>query len=136
MTDVLTAEQRHRCMARIRGKNTEPERRVRSMIHRMGFRYRLHVTGLPGKPDIVLPLLQKVILVHGCFWHMHRCRFGRVKPATNACFWEVKREATRQRDVRVRRALWKAGWEVMTVWECELQESDKLQNRIRKFLTD
>ncbi len=136
MTDVLTAEQRHRCMARIRGKDTDPERNVRSIIHRMGFRYRLHVSGLPGKPDIVFPRLRKVVLVHGCFWHMHRCRFGRVKPATNANFWKTKREDNRQRDAKVRRALRKDGWNVLTVWECELREDDKLRKKLRRFLTD
>jgi DNA mismatch endonuclease (patch repair protein) len=136
MTDVLTAEQRHRCMARIRGKDTDPERNVRSIIHRMGFRYRLHVSGLPGKPDIVFPRLRKVVLVHGCFWHMHRCRFGRVQPATNANFWKTKREGNRQRDAKVRRALRKGGWNVLTVWECELREDDKLRKKLRRFLTD
>ncbi len=78
MTDVLTAEQRQRCMSRIRGKDTEPEKCVRRMIHRMGFRYRLHAAGLPGKPDLVMPRLRKVVFVHGCFWHMHRLRFSAI----------------------------------------------------------
>lgn len=136
MTDVLTAEQRHRCMARIRGKDTDPECNVRSILHRMGFRYRLHVSGLPGKPDIVLPRLRKVVFVHGCFWHMHRCHFGSVKPATNADFWKTKREGNRQRDAKVRRALRKAGWDVLAVWECELRDSDKLRKKMQTFLTD
>ncbi|MBN2302472.1 MAG: DNA mismatch endonuclease Vsr [Lentisphaerae bacterium] len=134
MSDVLTAEQRHRCMTRIRGKDTDPERQVRSMIHTMGFRYRLHVSGLPGKPDIVLPRLRKVVLVHGCFWHMHRCKFGRVQPATNANFWKVKREGNRRRDATVLRALQNAGWDVLTVWECELRDSDLLSDKIKRFL--
>ncbi|MFH1024939.1 MAG: DNA mismatch endonuclease Vsr [Planctomycetota bacterium] len=135
MTDVLTTEQRRRCMARIRRKDTDPERHVRSMIHRMGFRYRLNVTSLPGKPDIVLPRLRKVVLVHGCFWHMHRCKYGRVKPATNAGFWKAKREENRRRDARVRRALRIAGWDVLIVWECELRDGDKLRKRIHAFLS-
>ena len=102
----------------------------------MGFRYRLHASGLLGKPDIVLPRLLKVVFVHGCFWHMHRCRFGRVKPVTNANFWKTKREGNRQRDAKVRRALRKAGWNVLTVWECELRESDRLRRKLRTFLTD
>lgn len=136
MSDVLTAEQRHRCMAQIRGKDTDPERRVRSMIHRMGFRYRLHNSDIPGKPDIVLPRLRKIVFVHGCFWHMHRCRFGRVKPETNADFWRNKREGNRQRDAKVRRALRKTGWSVLTVWECELRDDNKLQKKLRTFLTE
>lgn len=136
MTDVLTAEQRHRCMARIRGKDTDPERHVRNMIHRMGFRYRLHASDLAGKPDIVLPRLRKVVFVNGCFWHIHPCRFGRVIPVTNANFWRTKREGNRQRDAKVRRALRKTGWSVLTVWECELREDDKLRRKLRAFLTD
>lgn len=135
MSDVLTTEQRQRCMAQIRGKDTAPERRVRSMIHRMGFRYRLHGPDLPGKPDIILPRLRKIIFVHGCFWHIHRCRFGLVKPVTNADFWKNKREGNRQRDEKVRRALRKTGWSVLTVWECELQDDNKLQKKLRTFLT-
>lgn len=136
MSDVLTADQRHRCMARIRGKDTDPERRVRSMIHRMGFRYRLHCSDLPGKPDIVLPRLRKIVLVHGCFWHMHRCRFGRVKPVTNTDFWKNKRESNRQRDANVRHALRRTGWNLLTVWECELRDNNTLQRKLRNFLTE
>lgn len=134
MTDVLTPEQRHRCMSRIRGKGTSPEMCVRRIIHRMGFRYRLHPAELPGKPDLVLSRLRKVVFVHGCFWHMHRCRFGRVKPDTNADFWRKKREGNRQRDARVRRALRKTGWSVLTVWECELRDSSRLHGKLKKFL--
>ena len=134
MTDVLTAEQRHHCMTRIRGKDTDPERRVRSMIHRSGFRYCLHVTSLPGKPDIVLPRLHKVILVHGCFWHMHRCKFGRVTPATNSDFWKTKREDNCRRDARVHQMLRNSGWGILTIWECELRNCEKLNARIQTFL--
>jgi len=136
MTDVLTAEQRQRCMSRIRGKDTGPEKFVRQMIHRMGFRYRLHSADLPGKPDLVLPRLRKVIFVHGCFWHMHRCRFGRVQPATNADFWKKKRESNRQRDAAVRWALRKEGWRVLTVWECEIRNIEKLQRKVWAFLKE
>lgn len=135
MTDVLTVAQRRKCMSRIRGKDTSPERKIRTMIHRMGFRYRIHVSDLPGKPDIVLPRLRKIILVHGCFWHMHRCRFGRVRPATNSTFWQNKREGNRQRDRKVCRALRRQGWHVLTVWECELRNPIKLEDKIEKFLS-
>ncbi len=134
MTDVLTVEQRHRCMSRIRGKDTGPEMCVRHLVHRMGYRYRLHVAGLPGKPDIVLARLRKVIFVHGCFWHMHRCRMGRVRPSTNADFWKAKREGNRKRDARKRQALKRAGWGVLTIWECDLRAPDRVAKKLRTFL--
>lgn len=136
MTDVLTAEQRQRCMSRIRCKDTEPEKSVRRMIHRMGYRYRLHVAGLPGKPDLVFTRLRKIVFVHGCFWHMHRCCLGRVKPVTNADFWKKKREGNRQRDAKVHRALRKEGWRVLTIWECEMGNVGKLQRKMRIFLEE
>lgn len=132
--DVLTPEQRRRCMSRIRGKDTGPEKCVRGILREMGLRYRLNVTGLPGKPDLVLRRLRKVVFVHGCFWHKHRCRLGRVQPATNAAFWERKREGNRQRDARTRRALRKQGWQVLTVWECETLNPDKLKRKLIAFL--
>jgi DNA mismatch endonuclease (patch repair protein) len=134
MTDVLTTEQRRRCMSRIRGKDTDPERRVRSIVHKLGFRFRLHVRDLPGSPDIVLPRLHKVIFVHGCFWHLHRCRYGRVTPATNYDFWKEKREGTRKRDLKTRKLLKIAGWKILVVWECELKDIPKLKTRIQAFL--
>ncbi len=92
MVDDLTPEQRSYCMSRIRSKDTKPEIIVRKLIHSMGFRFRLHRKDLLGKPDIVLPRLKKVIFVHGCFWHKHNCRFGRVKPKTNAMLLEKQTE--------------------------------------------
>lgn len=115
MTDVLTPDQRSYCMSRIHGKNTKPEMIVRRLAHAMGYRFRLHRKDLPGKPDLVFPRLQKVILVHGCFWHLHRCKYGRVTPKTNSEFWQSKREATRARDKRSIRALKALGWDVLVV---------------------
>lgn len=138
MVDVLTPEQRSKCMASIRGKHTKPELVVRRMIHAMGFRFRLHRKDLPGKPDIVLPSLKKVILVNGCFWHMHQCRYGRVKPRTNPEFWQAKRESNRERDIKNRRALRKMGWDVLVIWECwtkNMKDMKKLENRLWSFLT-
>ena len=100
MTDVHTREQRSRNMAAIRSKNTKPEIRVRSILHSLGYRFRLHRTDMPGKPDIVLPKHRTVIFVHGCFWHCHDCRFGRVIPATRADFWATKRAGNVERDQR------------------------------------
>jgi DNA mismatch endonuclease, patch repair protein len=99
MSDVLTPEQRRRCMTAIRGKDTKPEIAVRSMLDTLKMKYDLHRPDLPGKPDIVLARRKKIIFVHGCFWHAHNCRYGRVKPTSNASFWSEKRGNTRQRDV-------------------------------------
>ena len=113
MTDRLTKAQRSANMSRIRGKDTTPELTVRSLLHRMGYRFRLHRSDLPGKPDIVLPKYQSVIFVHGCFWHMHSCRRGRSTPVTNARFWKAKREANRKRDRRNVQRLRRLGWRVL-----------------------
>lgn len=121
-------------MSSIRGQNTKPERIVRSTLHRMGYRFRLQRRDLPGKPDIVLSSLRKVIFVHGCFWHMHRCKYGRVTPRTNARFWRVKREGNVVRDRRNISALRRAGWEVRVVWECQTRDLMRLTNRLSTFL--
>lgn len=133
MTDVLTVQQRSHNMASIRSKDTRPEMQVRSLIHRMGYRYGLHCRKLPGTPDIVLRRLRKVVLVNGCFWHMHSCRYGRVSPHTNREFWQSKRQGNVARDRRNIRALRKDGWKVLIVWECWTRKDD-LQSRIRRFL--
>jgi DNA mismatch endonuclease (patch repair protein) len=134
MTDVLTPEQRRRCMAAIRGRNTRPELLVRSMVHRMGHRYRLHSRALPGQPDLVFPSKKKIIFVHGCFWHMHRCRYGRVRPRTNTEFWDSKRRANAARDKRNSAALRAAGWRVLVVWECSTRNPETLIKRLADFL--
>ena len=134
MADVLTPTQRSRCMSCIRSKNTKPEILVRSMLHRMGFRFRLHRKDLPGRPDIVLPRYRAVVLVHGCFWHKHRCKYGRVTPKTNATFWEDKRNANVERDKKNILALRRKGWRVLVIWECWLSSPLKVEQRIRSFL--
>jgi len=135
-TDVLTPEQRHFNMSRIRGKDTKPEMVVRSMVHRMGYRFRLHRSDLPGKPDIVFPGRRKIIFVHGCYWHRHSCKYGRVTPKTNAAFWQTKLDGNKARDVRNRRKLRRLGWDVLIVWECQTKPAklDKLADRIVEFL--
>jgi DNA mismatch endonuclease (patch repair protein) len=124
-------------MAAIRGTDTRPEIRVRTVLHRLGYRFRLHRKDLPGKPDIVLPKYRTVIFVHGCFWHSHNCRYGTVKPATRVAFWSDKRTATVERDKRKERALREGGWRVLTVWECETKDSQglgrKLSDRLKQF---
>lgn len=135
MTDVHTPEQRSRNMAAIRSKNTKPEVVVRRLLCEMGLRYRLHGRDLPGKPDIVMPGRKLAIFVHGCFFHMHTCRYGRVVPATNTEFWQKKRSGNVARDKRNTMELRKLGWHVLTVWECETKEPENLRGRISPLFT-
>ncbi|TAP42970.1 very short patch repair endonuclease [Arthrobacter sp. S39] len=140
MADRLTPEQRSWNMSRIRGKNTKPELLVRRLLHAKGYRYRLHggagKSRLPGNPDLVFAGRRKVIFVNGCFWHFHDCRVGQHAPKANATFWEAKRTRTRSRDADQRRQLEEAGWEVLTVWECELKDGSALENQLVQFLGD
>jgi DNA mismatch endonuclease (patch repair protein) len=132
--DVLTPNQRSYCMSRIRGRDTKPEMVVRRLVHALGFRFRLHRRDLLGIPDLVLPKHRKLIFVHGCFWHMHSCRYGSVVPKTNAEFWNKKRLGNVARDDRNLRQLRRDGWRVLVVWECETREPEKLLPRLVKFL--
>ena len=118
--DVLTAAQRQLNMARVRGRDTKPEWQVRRDLHRAGFRYRLHIRALPGRPDLALPRHRTVIFVHGCFWHGHSCRAANL-PATRTDFWRAKIDGNRARDVASTKALIQSGWRVFTVWECALR---------------
>ena len=118
MSDIVTPEVRSRMMRGIRGKDTEPELIVRRYLHSHGFRYSLHVKGLPGRPDIVLPKYGMVIFVHGCFWHRHPgCRLA-YQPKSRQEFWEAKLAGNAERDVRDVTRLGALGWRVLTVWEC------------------
>lgn len=123
MTDVVDAATRSRMMAGIQAKNTRPELFLRKALHAMGFRYRLGGKGLQGKPDIIFPKKRVVIFVHGCFWHRHECKYFKW-PATNPQFWRDKICSNAQRDKRVAVELQSKGWTVLTVWECELKESN------------
>jgi DNA mismatch endonuclease (patch repair protein) len=134
MVDVLTPQQRSFNMSRIQSKNTRPEMIVRSIVHRLGFRYSLHSKILPGKPDLVLVRHRKIIDVYGCFFHVHSCRYGRVVPVTNAEFWKSKRLSNAARDKRNLKTLKRDGWKVMIVWECETRNLPKLSKRIERFL--
>jgi DNA mismatch endonuclease (patch repair protein) len=100
----------------------------------MGYRYALHVRRLPGNPDIVLVSRRKVIFVHGCFWHSHNCRHGRIAPVSNSEYWNNKRKRNAQRDKRRLSALRKEGWKVLVVWECWTRDQDSLRNRLKGFL--
>ncbi|MFM7059080.1 MAG: very short patch repair endonuclease [Planctomycetota bacterium] len=134
MTDVHSPSQRSRNMARIRSKDTRPEIAVRRLVHRLGYRFRLHQTDLPGRPDLVLKRHGRVIFVHGCFWHCHNCRYGAVTPATNSEFWEAKRAANVARDRRNRRRLKDLGWNVLVVWECGTRDPEALEKQVVAFL--
>jgi len=119
MPDVVSRETRSRMMSGIRGKNTQPELRVRQYLHARGFRFRLHDPRLPGRPDIVLPRYRTAVFVHGCFWHQHPgCRFAS-RPGTNAEFWRSKLAGNARRDAEVETLLQRQGWHVEVVWECE-----------------
>ena len=133
MADTLTPAQRSRCMAAIRSKNTGPEMLVRRLVHRLGYRYRLHVRGLPGTPDMVLPRHRKIIEVRGCFWHGHHCGAFTL-PATRRKFWKAKFERNLQRDRLNLRRLRRAGWRVLVLWECEVNREGKLLSKISRFL--
>jgi DNA mismatch endonuclease, patch repair protein len=121
-------------MSAIKGKNTRPEIAVRTLLHSLGYRFRLHRDDLPGRPDIVLPKHGVVIFVHGCFWHCHNCRFGAVTPATRPEFWAAKRRGTVERDARKRSELEAAGWKVFTVWECETHKPDALLKALEPLI--
>lgn len=138
MVDLPISPARSRQMSLVKSTNTGPELVVRRLVHAMGYRYRLHVKTLPGKPDLVFPGRRKVVLVHGCFWHRHRkpsCRLARL-PKSRLDFWEPKLEGNRQRDIANKRLLRRTGWSVLEVWECELKNLETLEARLRYFLED
>lgn len=131
----LHVRERSRIMAAVKSRNTTPEMIVRRIVHGLGYRYRLHVRALPGAPDLVFPRLRKILFVSGCFWHIHHCGRCRI-PAANRRYWIQKLERNAARDKRIRRALRRAGWRVLTVWECQtpVNKSDVLTARLRRFL--
>lgn len=132
--DTITPEERSALMARIRSKNTRPELAVRSLLHRLGYRFRLHRRDLPGRPDIVMPKHRKVILIHGCFWHGHTCRLAS-KPKSNESYWSTKIETNRARDARNLEALLLEGWSVLELWECEIRKFEGIEEKLLTFLT-
>ena len=136
MIDVVDKITRSRMMAGIQGKDTKPELELRRALHRLGLRYRLHVTGLPGRPDILLPRHRAAIQVHGCFWHRHEhCTFC-TTPASNMRFWKLKFGETVKRDTRNLEALRKLGWKVAIVWECSVKDegAEAIAQRIGTWL--
>lgn len=134
--DTLTPAQRSERMSLVRGKGSKAELLVRSLVHRMGYRYRLHGAKLPGRPDLVFPGRRKVLFVHGCFWHRHPdpdCKLARM-PKSRQDFWGPKLEGNRARDLRQIAELQALGWSVLEIWECQLRDTSFLENEIRTFL--
>ncbi len=134
--DTLTPAERSERMGRVKNKGSRAELFVRSLVHRMGYRFRLHRGGLPGKPDLVFPSRKRVIFVHGCFWHRHpdpNCKLARL-PKSRQDFWVPKLEGNRRRDQRIEKELSDLNWGVLTIWECQLHDTASLENEIRTFL--
>lgn len=139
--DIFSPEKRSEIMSLVRSRNTKPELQVRSALHRLGYRFRVHRRDLPGSPDIVLPKYRTVVFVHGCFWHQHEgCRKATI-PRTNHASWKHKLERNVERDREAAQKLENAGWEVEILWECELQKEAievivRLDNRLQSRLTE
>lgn len=139
MSDVHSPERRSKNMRAIRSKNTNVELTLRKLLFARGFRFRLHVNSLPGKPDIVLPKYRTAIFVHGCFWHGHDCYLFKL-PSTRTEFWRTKISQNQQRDVRHTLALMQAGWRVLYVWECALKgrlkwDEEELADRLENWIS-
>lgn len=134
MADVLTKAQRSLCMSQIQGKHTRPELMVRQCVHSLGYRYRIHDRNLPGSPDLVFSSRRKVIFVHGCFWHRHRCKLGKPIPNTRRGFWMTKLLRNKQRDKIVRQRLRRESWDVLVVWECHTRNTKKMAETLKRFL--
>ena len=120
-------------MSSVGTRDTGPELALRKALHRLGYRYRTNYAKLPGKPDIVFPRRKKAVFVHGCFWHGHRCRWGRL-PKSRPEYWGPKIAANQLRDRRVVRKIRRGGWDVLVVWQCELSEFERLLTRVKAFL--
>jgi DNA mismatch endonuclease (patch repair protein) len=135
MVDRVSKATRSTIMASVSTHDTGPEIILRKALHALGFRYRTNYAALPGKPDIVFPKLRKVIFVHGCFWHGHACRWGRL-PKSRLHYWAPKIAANHARDVRVLRLIKGEGWKALVVWQCQIRNLDKALPRVLKFLGD
>ena len=132
--DIVDRKRRSLMMAKIGPRHTRPELAVRRLLHRLRFRFRLHRTDLPGRPDVVLPRYRLVIFVHGCFWHRHQGCVNCTMPKTRTGFWIRKFDQNVARDTRMARALRRSGWRVMTIWECETERPSTLERRLLRVL--
>jgi len=130
LLDNLTPQQRKLSMSRVASRNTRPEIAVRRVLHRLGYRFRLHQDNLPGSPDIVLPRQRIAVFVHGCFWHGHSGCVRAARPSTNVEFWNRKLDVNIQRDVAVQEKLAAAGWTPIVLWQCTLKSSDSIERAI------
>ena len=135
MADVHDKKTRSYNMSRIRSRDTKPEMVVRRLCHSLGLRYRVHVKTLPGKPDLVFPKHHTIIQVHGCYWHCHDCKYGKVVPKTNTEKWQNKRQGNVERDQRNTLELENLGWRVIVVWECETRDLTDLNRRIKRLFS-
>jgi len=133
--DTVSPEKRSWTMAQVKGRDTGPEKVVRSLLHSMGYRFRLQRKDLPGKPDIVLPKYRTAVFVHGCYWHRHPGCKRATTPTSNTGYWDAKFSRTVARDARNQKELANLGWTVLIVWECELRNPDTLRDKLKKFLT-
>lgn len=131
--DTRTPEQRRRIMQSVGQKNTKPEVALRRVLHRLGYRYRIHRKDLPGRPDLVFPSRKKVVFVHGCFWHGHNCSKGRL-PKSRPEFWVPKIEGNKARDARAIDRLTEMGWETHVVWQCEMKYPERVAEDLATFL--
>lgn len=136
MPDPFPPAKRSDIMSHVKGQDTKPEILVRRLLHRMGYRFRLQRSDLPGKPDIVLPKYRAVIFIHGCFWHGHPGCKRAARPTTNIEFWNKKLDRNMSRDARVQQELDDLGWRVLVVWQCEIKDLNKLEDRLHSFLLD
>jgi DNA mismatch endonuclease, patch repair protein len=133
--DIFDKAKRSWIMSRIKGRDTKPEILVRSIVHKLGFRFRKHKSELPGKPDIVLTKYRKVIFIHGCFWHGHKKCSRSSRPQSNKSFWAAKLDKNIARDKRNKHDLELQGWKVLIIWECETKNMEKIRTKVSKFLT-
>lgn len=133
--DTVSKQKRSEIMSKVKRKNTKPEILIRKALFAKGFRYRVNVKALPGTPDIVLKKYRTIILVHGCFWHGHDCKYGKI-PATNTEFWKEKQERNKERDKRTIEELETSGWRVFVVWECEVKNKIFYEQTLKKIILE
>jgi DNA mismatch endonuclease (patch repair protein) len=131
--DKITPEQRSLNMARVKSRNTALEIQIRSLVHKLGYRFRLHRKDLPGTPDLIFPKRRSAVFINGCFWHGHNCSKAKL-PASNRIFWEAKIKKNVERDTRVVVQLAEKGWRVLTIWQCQTKDMNALQERLTIFL--